>query len=217
MAPRQGAEGISGSCCQASSRAGQLLSPFHWGFLLPGCRGSLCALSHCPHGEHVASTGVVSAPALFSPPVYSQEWFSVSFLCFSGFVELNHTLTPCYPPSANSTSGPLRLLQKPRGERERWPHQGHFLLDVLWNSERICNRPVTPPGTFSLCTHIHNSFQNPAWIMTASVSGPQKKQKLLLEQWGESKKTISDLLTVTNPDELLYGVWMWKVQRDRNF
>lgn len=89
------------------------------------------------------------------PP--TQEWFSVSFLCFSGFVELNHTLTPCYPPSANSTSGPLRLLQKPRGERERWPHQGHFLLDVLWNSERICNRPVTPREPFP-SAHIYTTL-----------------------------------------------------------
>lgn len=38
-------------------------------------------------------------------------------LCFSGFVELNHMLTSCYPPlSANSASGPQRLLQKPRRE-----------------------------------------------------------------------------------------------------
>lgn len=84
-------------------------------------------------------------------------------LCFSGFVELNHMLTSCYPPlSANSTSGPLRLLQKQRKrgrEREGWTSQGHLLLDVLklWNSERICTCLVSP-GTFFFCTHIHTSF-----------------------------------------------------------
>lgn len=102
-----------------------------------------------------------------------------------------------------------------RGERERWPNQGHLLLDVLklWNSERICTRLVSP-RTFSFCTHIHTSFQNPAW-MTATVSGPQKNFYLNNEE--KVKETISDLLTVTNPTELLKGIWMWKVQQEQNF
>lgn len=44
-------------------------------------------------------------------------------------------------------------------ERERWPSQGHLLLDVLklWNSDRICTSLVSP-RTFFFCTHIHTSF-----------------------------------------------------------
>lgn len=125
-------------------------------------------------------------------------------------------LPSCYPPlSANSTSGPLRPLQKERREREQWPNQGHLLLDVLklWNSERICTRLVSP-RTFSFCTHIHTSFLNPAW-MTATVSGPQKNFYLNNEE--KVKETISNLLTVTNPTELLKGIWMWKVQQEQNF
>lgn len=53
--------------------------------------------------------------------------------------------------------------------------------------------------------------------MTATFSGPQK---LLLEQRKEKKKvkeTTSNLLTMTNPAELLKGIWMSKVQQEQNF
>lgn len=88
-------------------------------------------------------------------------------LCFPGFVELNHMLTSCNPPpSANSTSGPLRLPQKQRGgerENER-RHRGHLLFGCtrkLWNSERICTRLVSPRTFFFLLLHTytHTSFQ----------------------------------------------------------
>lgn len=53
--------------------------------------------------------------------------------------------------------------------------------------------------------------------MTATFSGPQK---LLLEQRKEEKKvkeTTSNLLTMTNPAELLKGIRMSKVQQEQNF
>lgn len=111
-------------------------------------------------------------------------------LCFPGFVELNHMLTSCYPPlSANSTYGPLRLLLKQRRERERerWPSQGHRLLDVLklWNSERICTSLVSP-RTFFFCTHIHTSFPTKPCLNDSYLFWTTKK--LLLEQWEKQSK-----------------------------
>lgn len=154
-----------------------------------------------------------------NPTFFWLSWLKPSsLLCFAGFVELNHMLTSCYPPlSANSTSGPLRLLQKQRRERERWPSQGHLLLDVLklWNSERICTSLVSP-RTFFFCTHIHTSFPHKTLLEWQLPFLDHKK--LLLEQWGKRvKETISNLLTMTNPTELLKGIWMSKVQQEQNF
>lgn len=102
--------------------------------------------------------------------------------------------------SAHSTSGPLRLLQKQRRERERWPSQGHLLLDVLklWNSERICTSLVSPRTFFLLHTYTHLfPHKSPAW-MTATFSGPQKK--LLLEQ-KEEKKSKRNCIKSTHNDQ----------------
>lgn len=83
-------------------------------------------------------------------------------LCFPGFVELNHMLTSCNPPpSANSTSGPLRLPQKQRGESERANDgiEDTSCLDVPENfgTQREFVPDWFAPGPFfsSFCTHIH--------------------------------------------------------------
>lgn len=102
-------------------------------------------------------------------------------------------------------------------ERERWPSQGHLLLDVLklWNSERICTSLVSP-RTFFFCTHIHTSFPtkpclNDSYLFwtTQTFTWTMREKKV--------KETISNLLTMTNPAELLKGIWMSKVQQEQNF
>lgn len=181
---------------------------------------SLASLkTFCPLQTYAAHFHVHETQILILLLVLHITWLKrfLILLCFPGFVELNHMLTTRYPPlSANSTSGPLRLLQKQRRERERWPSQGHLLLDVLklWNSERICTSLVSP-RTFFSSAHIYTplSPQNPAW-MTATFSGPQK---LLLEQWG--KKSERNYIRPTYNDQphwTLKGIWMSKVQQEQN-
>lgn len=72
-------------------------------------------------------------------------------------------------------------------ERERWPSQGHLLLDVLklWNSERICTSLVSP-RTFFFCTHIHTSFPTKPCLNDSYLFWTTKK--LLLEQWEKQSK-----------------------------
>lgn len=140
-------------------------------------------------------------------------------MCFPGFVELNHMLTTCYPPlSANSTSGPLRLLQKQRRERESDdPSQGHLLLDVLklWHSERICTS-LASPRTFS-SAHIYTPlFPTKHCLNDSYLFLDHKNFYLNNEEKRKVKETISNLLSMTNPTELLKGIWMSKVQQEQN-
>lgn len=102
-------------------------------------------------------------------------------------------------------------------ERERWPSQGHLLLDVLklWNSERICTSLVSPRTFFLLHTYTHLfphktllEWQLPFLDHTNFYLNNEKKKV---------KEPISNLLTMTNPAELLKGIWMSKVQQEQNF
>lgn len=109
-----------------------------------------------------------------------------------------------------------------RGERERAMTESRtppFWMYYNFGTQSEFVPAWLAPGLFfPSSAHIYTllSPQNPAW-MTATFSGPQK---LLLEQRKEEKKvkeTTSNLLTMTNPAELLKGIRMSKVQQEQNF
>lgn len=126
-------------------------------------------------------------------------------------------LTTCFPPlSANSTSGPLRLLQKQRRERERATTESRTppfgCTKTLKRRENLYQ--LGSPQDLFLCTHLHTSFHTKPCLNDSYLFWTTK---LLLEQWREKKvrETISDLLSMTNSTELLKGIRMSKVQLEQ--